>query len=354
MTIAVDVTVRRGDFSLTAAFETRSGITALFGENGSGKSTLLHAIAGLVAPTDGHIAISDHVVFDRTRGIAVPPEARRVGLVFQDLRLFPHLDVGENLRYGYRGRARDRIQPSAVVEALELGALVARRPAELSGGERQRVALGRAILAMPDLLLMDEPLASVDVALRKQILPYLRWVHESLGVEVLYVSHSLAEILELTDEIVVLANGELCGHGEVFDVLGRTPHATVALSTESSVRVEVEWPDEEGDHVRARIGDQVVVLPFRPVSTGTVARVVVGPEDVMIARAKLTGVSARNQLEGVVERVSDLHGRLLAHVRVGEDAVLRAELTRGAVAELGVEVGARVTCVVKTSAFRWM
>lgn len=347
MTLDVDIRLARGEFHLEAAFTTE-GITALYGPNGSGKSTLLHAIAGLLGSVDGRISISGREVG------ALPPERRRVGVVFQDLRLFPHLDVMANLRYGHRGAACGRIEPATVVEALELGRLLPRRPQELSGGERQRVALGRALCAMPDLLLMDEPLASVDVAMRRQILPYLRWVHEHLGLQVIYVSHGLSEILELTEEVLVMADGRLCGHGEVFEVLGRTQHATAALATESSVRVEVDWPDEEGDHVRALIGGQAVVLPFRPVSTGTIGQVVVGPEDVMLAKHRLDGVSARNQLAGVVDRVSELHGRLLVHVRIGDDAVLRAELTRSAAAELAIEVGAPVFCVVKTSAFRWV
>lgn len=355
MKFEVDIRVRREDFVLEAQFAAAQGITALYGGSGSGKTTLLHAVAGLVRPEAGRIVASGQVLFDAAAGVDLRPAVRRVGLVFQELRLFPHSSVEANLLYA-RPRRAARLDVPEVVEALGVGDLLARRPDELSGGEAQRVALGRALLAEPATILMDEPLAAVDVGLRRQILPYLRWVHERLGMRVVYVSHGLGEILELTDEIVVLEKGRLVGHGEVFEVLGQTPRATDALAIDTPVRVEIEQPDEEGGHVRGRIGDQLVLLPFTRVHPGAPGRVAVRPEDVMLAKDRLHGVSARNQLRGTVERVSGLHGRRLVHVRVGptEDAVLRAELTRDAMLDLGIEVGTEVVCVIKTSAFRWL
>lgn len=350
--------VRRGTFLLEAELRLEHGVTALFGPSGSGKTTLLHALAGLVRADSARIVLDGRVLDDARTGVRVPPHRRGVGIVFQDLRLFPDRSVRDNLLYGWRRvrPGRRRLPLSEVVEVLELSPLLRRRPAELSGGERQRVALGRALLAGPDLLLLDEPLAALDERLRRQILPYVRWVHESQGVPLIYVSHALPEILDLTDRMLVLRDGRVAAHGEVFDVLAK---ATVdprdrSFSTESLLRVVVVRPHEEGDYVEARVGDQTLFLPFAPRSPGAVGRVAVRPEDVVLATSRLRGVSARNQLRGRVARISGLHGRLLVHVTLAEEAVVRAEVTEEARRELGLEVGSEVHCLIKTSAFRWL
>jgi molybdate transport system ATP-binding protein len=352
MTLAVDIRLPRGGFELAAGFTLAPGTTALFGPNGAGKTTLLHAIAGLLRPASGSIRLGDRLLFDAATGVDQPAHRRRVGLVFQDLRLFPHLDVARNLQFGWRGGP---LAPAAVVEVLELGPLLARRPDQLSGGERQRVALGRALLSDPAVLLLDEPLGAIDAARRRQLLPYLRQVQQRLALPMLYVSHALDELLELTDRILVLEQGSVLGHGEVFDVLGAVLHGRIAqrFSTDCTLRVDVDRSEEHGEWVRARIGDQNVLLPFQPLSPGQRARVSVAPRDVMLARARLDGVSARNQLVGRVVRISGLHGRQLVHVELAPEAILLAEITRDAADELGIRVGAPVWCVVKTSSFRW-
>jgi molybdate transport system ATP-binding protein len=350
------VELRRGGFELDVDFELTANITALFGPSGSGKTTLLHAIAGLERPDGGRITFDGQVMFDSGGMIHVRPPERRVGMVFQDLRLFPHLTAEGNLLFGYRlaGKRERQLTPDDVVDALELGGLLARRPDELSGGERQRVALGRTLLSMPRLLLMDEPLAALDARLRRQILPYLRWVHERLSIPIVYVSHSLPEVLELTDQVVVLDRGQVTGQGEVFDVLGKTLHGDEEpFSTASLVPVVAEWIHEDGDFVRGRIGEQEVILPFAKMSPGQPGRVALRPEDVMLAQQPLQHISARNQLHGVVERISFLHGRLLVHLRIAPDAVIRAELTRSAQTDLEVTQGTHFYCVIKTSAFHW-
>lgn len=361
MSLRVRIALRRGSFELDVDFELTAAITALFGPSGSGKTTLLHAIAGFAEPDRGHVALDGQVMFDDADRIRVRPPQRRVGMVFQDLRLFPHLTAEANLLFGHRlagrrlaGDGEHELTPVDVVDALELGDLLARRPGELSGGERQRVALGRTLLSMPKLLLMDEPLAALDTRLRRQILPYLRWVHERLAIPILYVSHSLPEVLELTDQVVVLDRGKVTGQGEVFDVLGKTVQGDEEpFSTASLVPVVVEWIHEDGDFIRGRIGAQEVILPFAKMSPGQPGRVAVRPEDVMLARQPLHGISARNQLRGVVERISSLHGRLLVHVRLAPDAVIRAELTRSAQHDLEIVEGAEFYCVIKTSALQW-
>lgn len=349
--------VRRGSFVLDAELRLERGITALFGPSGSGKTTLLHALAGLVRPESSRIVLDGRVLDDDRAGVHVPPHRRGVGIVFQDLRLFPDRSVRDNLLYGWRRvrAGRRRLPLSEVVEVLQLSPLLLRRPHELSGGERQRVALGRALLAAPDLLLLDEPLAALDERLRRQILPYVRWVHESQGVPLIYVSHALSEILDLTDRMVVVREGRVAAQGEVFDVLARTTSdpRDHSFATESLLRVVVVRPHEEGDYVEARVGDQAVFLPFAPCSPGAVGRVALRPEDIVLATARLAGVSARNQLRGRVVRISGLRGRLLVHVELSPGVVVRAEVTEEARVELGLAKGAEVYCLIKTSAFRW-
>lgn len=361
MSLSVDLELERGGFALRAAFELSAPATALIGPSGSGKTTLLHAVAGLLRPSRGRVRIGGDVLCDMERGTWLPPWRRRVGLVFQDLRLFAHRTVRENLEYG---RAPDGPEWSELVEALDLPRLLERRPDRLSGGERQRVALGRALLAAPRLLLLDEPLAAVDVGLRRQILPYLHWVLERTGVPMLYVSHSLSDVLELTEQAVLLQDGRVRGQGDVFEVLERTLYGGAAgepFEADSVLRVTVRYPGEDGSFLAAHVGGLEVTLPFARLSGGTVTRVAVRPEDVMLSRERLQGVSARNQLPGTVRRITGIHGRRLVHVVLGngareggEGGVLRAEITQAALGELGLEVGARVWCVVKTSAFRWL
>ena len=355
MILEASFALRRGGFHLEVDLSLDSPVTALFGPSGSGKTTLLHAVAGLLRPDRGRIAVGGQVCAEP--GVYVPAHRRRVAVVFQDLRLFPHRSVRDNLLYGWRllPDHRRRLDPADVVEALEIGPLMERAAQDLSGGERQRVALGRALLAMPDLLLMDEPLASVDMALRRQILPYLRSVLERTGIPVLYVSHSLPEFLELTERVVVLEAGRVVGQGEVFEVLSQTLHGPLGepFSTDTLLRVKILEVHEDGRWVRGAFGDQSVTLPFAPLSVGDRGRVTVRPEDVILASSPLSRISARNQLRGQVERITGLHGRPLVHVRLGEDATLRAEVTQDALDELDLKVGAEVFCVVKTSAFRW-
>ncbi len=364
MSLQVELDLTRGDFRLQVELQLGPGLTALFGPSGCGKTTLLQVIAGLIQPKQvagelrGKIQLGERLLFASNQRICLPPRERRVGMVFQDLRLFPHRRVADNLLYGYElvPEKRRKLEPAQVIEALELGSLLARPATEISGGERQRVALGRAILAMPELLLMDEPLAAVDLPRRRQILPYLRWVQETLEIPILYVSHALPEILELTTEIIVMDGGKVVGSGEVFETLGRTLHGALAepFSTETTLKVQVENSLEDGSATWGWIGGQRVVLPFQALSPGYLGRVALGPEDVMLAKSELTQVSARNQLHGEVVRFSPLHGRQLVHVRLGEGAVVLAELTQNAIEDLGLELGSRVNCVIKTSAFRWV
>jgi len=215
MMLSVDVEKRLGEFSLAARFDVASGATALFGPSGSGKTSIVHMIAGLVAPDRGRIALDDLVLFDSATRTNVLAHKRRVGTVFQEGRLFPHLTVAQNLDYGrWMGKLPvDEAERERVIELLNIGHLLKRRPGHLSGGERQRVAFGRALLMKPRLLLLDEPLASLDRARKQEILPYLAKLRDEAKVPMIYVSHQAGEIVRVASQVVRIDDGRVLATG---------------------------------------------------------------------------------------------------------------------------------------------
>ena len=213
--LRVDVSKHLGEFSLQASFASEGRVTGLFGVSGAGKTSLINMIAGLLRPDRGSIAIDDETLDDTAAGVHVPAHRRRIGYVFQDARLFPHLDVRQNLDYGRRMNrlADDHAQRARVTDLLDIGSLLNRRPGQLSGGERQRVALGRALLSKPRLLLLDEPLGSLDEERKVEILPYLVRLRDETGVPMVYVSHDAGEMRQLATSIVILKRGRVTAFG---------------------------------------------------------------------------------------------------------------------------------------------
>ena len=222
--LRVDIAKQLGDFALEAAFASEGRVTGLFGASGAGKTSLVNIIAGLLRPDRGVIALDDEILDDTTRGVHVPPHRRRIGYVFQDARLFPHMNVADNLDYGRRmnGIAADAAQNGRVTDLLDIGHLLDRRPGKLSGGERQRVALGRALLSKPRLLLLDEPLGSLDEGRKVEILPYLVRLRDEANVPMVYVSHDAAEMRQLATQIVMLKGGKVTALGGVKVLAGTT------------------------------------------------------------------------------------------------------------------------------------
>lgn len=214
----------RGDFTLDVAFQASSGITALFGPSGSGKTTVLQLIAGLIAPQTGSISVGRRLLVDTSQRLQIPKYKRRIGLVFQDSQLFPHLTVAQNLNFGswFAGDTKIVVPREKVISALGISHLLQRRVPRLSGGERQRVALARAVLASPDLLLLDEPLAQLDQARRLEILPLIEWLRDELNLPMLYVTHSAHEAIRLANRVVILADGRVTQVGDPARLLGES------------------------------------------------------------------------------------------------------------------------------------
>lgn len=219
--LRVEVFKKLGDFTVEVKFTGEGRVTGLFGSSGAGKTSLVNMIAGLLRPDRGFIAVGNEVLDDTLAGIHVPPHRRRIGYVFQDARLFPHLSVSQNLHYGRRmnGVAFDRAHQDRVVDLLAIGQLLTRRTGQLSGGERQRVALGRALLMQPRLLLLDEPLGSLDSARKAEILPYLIRLRDEAGVPMVYVSHDPNELRQLAAQVVVIRRGRVAVFGDAESAL---------------------------------------------------------------------------------------------------------------------------------------
>jgi molybdate transport system ATP-binding protein len=222
--LRVDVSKQLGEFTLEASFTSEGRVTGLFGASGAGKTSLINMIAGLVKPDRGTIALDGETLDDSATGLHVPPHRRRIGYVFQDSRLFPHLNVSQNLDYGRRMNRLDYdpVQQKRVIDLLDIGNLLDRRPGKLSGGERQRVAFGRALLSKPKLLLLDEPLGALDEGRKLEILPYLVRLRDEAGIPMVYVSHDAAELRQLATQIVMLKGGRITAFGGV-KVLTITP-----------------------------------------------------------------------------------------------------------------------------------
>ncbi|MBV6424336.1 MAG: Vitamin B12 import ATP-binding protein BtuD [Steroidobacteraceae bacterium] len=356
--IHVDVALRRGAFQLDARFEApEAGVVALFGRSGCGKTTLVNIIGGLLRPDRGRIAIGDEVLLDTAAGRCVPAEGRGIGYVFQDARLFPHLTVAANMRYGL-ARARGRSQAigfDELVTLLALEPLLERRPWSLSGGERQRVALARALLAQPRLLLLDEPLASLDAARREEVLPYLEALRLRLRLPMIYVSHAFDEVLRLATHLVVLDAGRVAAAGPLSDA-SLDPALTsivgpTAVGAVLDGHVLARDPDTGLTRVRvAREGE--LRVHTASARAGERLRVQVLARDVILSDRPPEGLSVRNALRGRIVTIDPLPDDVRRALIDLDGARVVAHITRDAVAALSLRPGAEVWALVKAVSLR--
>jgi molybdate transport system ATP-binding protein len=354
---ALDVVIRKrlGGFRLDAAFRANArGLTALFGRSGAGKTSVVAAIAGLLRPDEGRIVVGGETLFDSARGINLAVEHRRVGYIFQDARLFPHLTVQDNLRYGWkRAPAREhRIPFDAVVNLLGIAHLLDRRPLKLSGGERQRVAIGRALLAQPRVLLMDEPLASLDAERKSEILPYIERLRDELGVLIVYVSHTVEEVVRLANTIVLIDAGRVVAQGSPMDLSQRLDLRPLLGRFEAGSVIEGRVIDHDDRRMISRIsiGAHALALPRFEAAAGRRVRVRIRARDVILAVAQPNGLSVQNVLPGRVQEIADESGAY-AEVKVDVDgAALVARVTRDSVNRLGLTPGGPVYVLVKAVA----
>ena len=355
MTLRVAVRKTTGSFALDTAFVSEGRVTALFGKSGSGKTTLVNLIAGLVRPDEGTIAIDDTVLVDTTKGIDLPAHRRRLGYVFQEGRLFPHITVRGNLLYGRRLSPRNGRWGSLdqVVDLLGIAALLDRRPATLSGGEKQRVAIGRALLASPRLLLMDEPLASLDEARKAEILPYVERLRDEMHLPIVYVSHALEEVARIADTLVLLDEGRTIATGPINDVLARLDLRPFTGQAEASVVLTarvIEHDADAGMTVLAHPAGRLYV-PLAAADIGTAVRLRVRARDVAIAVGDPGRLSIRNRLDATVAEIVDGPPPIVEiRLDISGDPLV-ANITRDAARSLGLAVGQKVTALIKAVAF---
>jgi molybdate transport system ATP-binding protein len=352
MTIEIRLQHRFGAFALDAAFAIeRPGITALFGPSGAGKSTIANAVAGLFKPSEGRIVIGDQIVFDSAAHIALPPRARRIGYVFQDARLFPHMSVENNLRFGWR-RAPERADASEfarIVELLGLEALLKRKPAKLSGGEKSRVALGRALLSSPHLLILDEPLAALDAARKAEILPWLERLRDEASLPMIYVTHALDEVARLADSIVLLRDGKVVAQGAAFDLLPNLEFANLAGTTPLGAVFAAHVVAHRDDGLTELAFDGgTLFVPRLDAPVGAKLRVRLRAEDVMLARVMPDAISANNVLFTTVAAVrtaDDVHADV--QLACGATKIV-ARITRASLARLEIKSGMTMFAIVKS------
>lgn len=329
-----------------------TGVTAVFGPSGCGKTTLLRLVAGLESSREGFVRIGDEIWQDGSRMLA--PHKRRIGYVFQDANLFPHLTVNQNLSYGTRRLPPEERLPTLdpVVELLGIGGLLDRRPSRLSGGERQRVAIARALAVNPMILLMDEPLAALDLARKNEVLPYLKRLQRELEIPILYVTHSPEEVAQLASHLVVLQGGRCIADGPIQDVLSRQDLPVVLGEDACSVFDAVVVGRDLEDHlVRLRIGGQELLVREHPCQDGAPIRVRILARDVSLSLERQGETSILNHLSvQVMDILQDVHPAQ-ALVRLSlEGSPLLARVTHRSLRVLGIRSGMRVWVQVKTMA----
>ena len=352
----LDLELQQGSFILQGRLTLEQPASGLFGPSGCGKSTLLRAIAGLARPKTGHVNLDGISLFDARRGIDVPPHRRRVGLVFQDSQLFPHLSVERNLLYGFGllPPAERRFTLAQIVELLDIGSLLRRRPRHLSGGERQRVALGRTLLASPRLLLLDEPLAALDEGRKQQILPFLRRVRDDLRLPMLYVSHAINEILYLTPHLAIMEQGRILGQGPFLEVIRQDRILGLArsLGLENVLQVTVDRHEPDIGCTTVRYDHHELHLPLSALPPGAETWIALRATDVALARYPVAGTTIQNQVPGRVLGLRQIADRVLAEVDVG--VPILAEITVKAVRDLGLTQGDPVYCLFKARAWHYL
>ena len=347
--------IRKGypGFELEVDASFPAGITAVFGPSGSGKTTVLNCIAGLTTPDEGEVRLGDRPLFSSSKRVNLRAEQRRVGYMFQDGLLFPHYRVRDNILYGFKLTPPDRrrIEPDQLVELLELGPMLDRRPSSLSTGERQRVALARALATSPELLLMDEPLGSLDMAFRGRILRYLKDVHRELAIPMVYVSHSISEVLAIADRALVISRGKQLAFDEPRKVL-LEPFVHSLMETrslENLLDAEVVEHSSGKSLTGARIGDTVLWVPGASprLKVGDTMSIAIRAGDIIVAADRPSRISARNILKGRIQGIHRVEGSVLLYADAGASLVV--EITPEALDALELVEGQEVYLVIKSS-----
>ncbi len=339
-------------FALNVAFDAPAGVTALFGRSGSGKTTIVNAVAGLLRTDAGRIVADGRVLFDSATRVDLTPQQRRIGYVFQDARLFPHLTVRQNLLYGARFARQGAVAPSldTVVDLLGLGGLLPRRPALLSGGEQARVGIGRALLARPRLMILDEPLAALDGQRRAEILPYLERLRDDTAVPILYISHAMAEVTRLATTLVMIEAGRVTQAGPIDRVLSDPLAARSMEGGDVGAVLSGHVTAQEPDGLtRITTPDGDLLVPMVAASPGQTLRLRVKAAEVILSLSRPQDSSALNVLPATVARIEPDGPTALVQVRLDGGGALLARITCRSVAALGLAPGTACFATIKSA-----
>ncbi len=332
------------------------GVTAIFGPSGAGKTTVLNCIAGMITPDEGEIMAGGRTLFSSAGRTVVPPERRRFGYVFQDAALFPHKSVEDNIGYGYALTPPDEreIELGHLIDMLGLAPLMSRSVKNLSGGERQRVAVARALATSPRLLLLDEPLASLDARYTGTIIAYLKRIARELETPMVYVSHSLSEVTALAQDALAMENGKTVAFGPTSVVLADPAISAIAdyYTLENILEVEVLDSGEGPSTSRLRVGDVEFVAPGTKTPPGGTVVISLRAGDIILSMDVPSRISARNIVKASVREIHDVGDRVLVYVDVGHR--LTVEITENALNDLGLQPGTDVYLVIKTASIRMM
>jgi molybdate transport system ATP-binding protein len=352
--LEIKVKKRLGRFTVDVSFSSGvAGVTALFGRSGAGKTSVINMVAGLFPPDEGLIVVNGRKLFDSEQSIDVPPAKRRCGYIFQDGRLFPHLTVKANLTYGMKlvPRAERYVSYDQVVELLGISHLLTRRPAKLSGGEKQRVAIGRALLTSPSLLLMDEPLASLDIARKGEVLPFIARLPREFSIPILYVTHSMDEILNLADTVSFLESGKVVAAGAVEDVMSRFDLQRFSGPFDAGVVLGtvVEGHERTGGLTSLRFAGGALKIPLFDAPVGEPVRVRIRSRDVAIALIRPEKISVQNVFPATVEEIVETPESLV-EVRLNVGCSLLSRITPAARVDLKLTPGQQVYALVKSVA----
>lgn len=357
MSLDINIQLPRRDFTMNLNLSIGNQLTGIYGHSGAGKTSFLHLIAGLERPESGTITFNGRTIVDTKSKVFVKPRKRRIGIVFQESRLFNSMSIKKNLLFGTRYSKKDKplISFDEVVGMLELEQLLEFRPSHISGGEARRVAIGRALLSSPELLLLDEPFSAVDVSLRQQILPFIERIKRRLNIPIMVISHDLPDLLQLTDKLILMKKGEIVGNGDFFDLLEQ-PGAFELIHSTGIVNVlEMEVAYSENEDMAALIAgrdDDTVEIKvgYHGLPDATRVKAAIAPNDIILCTEKVMNTSAHNLLHGTIEKITKRPAHSICVVAIGADKRLAVQVTQSTLNELNLKVGSDVYCLFKANA----
>jgi molybdate transport system ATP-binding protein len=354
--LEVDISCKKDGFVLEAALVLRGAATGIYGPSGSGKTTFLNLLAGLEKADTGKIIMNGKTVFDSQKGINLPSYKRHIGYVFQDNQLFPHLTVKKNLLYGYNLLTEEQrhFTPGHIIKLFDIASLLERYPENLSGGEKQRVALGRAILTSPQILLFDEPLSSLDEDLKSQIIPFFRKIIDEIRIPLIYVSHSINEILCLTDHLVILEKGKIIASGPFQQIIKKSNVFKLTKSSgfENIIRGKILKNNLSEEISLVEINHHKLNLPISKNNEGDNVIFSIRPQDIAIAVAPVQGISILNQVKGIIVDIKTIESYALIQIDIGINIL--SEISIKSLNSLVLKKGDIIYCLIKASSFKYL